>query len=113
MTEQKPAVPPPPPVADVWGAALVDGSGRHVLVRRHWPELADALDAAVDAAGAVPDTGHRTDAVAKAAKDALGTWDAMGYLGITEVSDAMERLRDALASASPSRGTGTSSKGKE
>lgn len=44
--------------AEVWRAALADGTGRHVPVRKHWPELAAALDAEVDAAGAVPDTGR-------------------------------------------------------
>jgi hypothetical protein len=34
--------------AEVWRTALADGSGRHVPVRKHWPELAAALDAEVD-----------------------------------------------------------------
>jgi hypothetical protein len=37
-------------LAEEWARGLADGQGRHVPVRRMWPELAALLDALVDGA---------------------------------------------------------------
>lgn len=35
-------------LAEEWARGLADGQGRHVPVRRAWPELADLLDTLID-----------------------------------------------------------------
>lgn len=115
MTEQTPATPPA-----AWAAALADGSGRHVAVRKHWPELAAALDAAVDAAGAVPDTAptgqpesgmlaelHALRAVAEAAEEVAFRDTVESHNALVAALDEYRAGADAdWPAASPSGDTG-------